>query len=77
MSRGPSDGARPRCGVCADEGLVADVIALSADGLRARTRVAGEERTVDLALVDGVRPGDRLLVHLDMALAVVAEEEVP
>lgn len=59
------------CGVCADEGRVGEVMEVSPDAPEARVRFPEGTRSVDLALVEGVRPGDRLLVHLDTALAVV------
>ncbi|MBW3534248.1 MAG: HypC/HybG/HupF family hydrogenase formation chaperone [Gemmatimonadetes bacterium] len=63
--------AHGRCGVCADEGRVGEVLEISPEGPEARVRFPEGTRSVDLALVEGVRPGDRLLVHLDTALAVV------
>lgn len=37
--------------------------------------VAGVRRTINVALVDGLRPGDWVLVHVGFALSRIDEEE--
>jgi hydrogenase expression/formation protein HypC len=41
----------------------------------ARVDVAGVRRTINVGLLDDVRPGDWVLVHVGFALSVVDEEE--
>jgi len=55
-----------RCITCGDVGIEMRVLAIR-DGL-ARCEAAGEERDVEIALLDDVAPGDRLLVHADVGL---------
>jgi hydrogenase expression/formation protein HypC len=45
-----------------------------ANGL-ARVDVAGVRRTINVGLLDGVTPGDWVLIHVGFALSVVDEEE--
>lgn len=61
-----------RCSLCADEGRVGEVVEVLAGGL-ARVELPGGIEEVALDLLDGVAPGDRLVVHLGFALARVAE----
>lgn len=56
------------CSICADEGLVARVLSIEA-GATARVLIGGEEQVVALDLMDGVRSGDAILVHLGFAIA--------
>jgi hypothetical protein len=55
-----------RCITCGDVGVEMRVLAIR-EGL---ARCAGEdgERDVEIALLDGVEPGDVLLVHADVGL---------
>jgi hydrogenase expression/formation protein HypC len=41
----------------------------------ARVDVAGVRRTINVGLLDGVQPGDWVLIHVGFALSVVDEEE--
>jgi hydrogenase expression/formation protein HypC len=41
----------------------------------ARVDVAGVRRTINVGLLDGVSPGDWVLIHVGFALSVVDEEE--
>jgi hypothetical protein len=62
------------CITCGDVGVVMRVAgAPDRDGLVACVGDDGERRAVDAALVGAVAPGDRLLVHADVALARVEE----
>jgi hydrogenase maturation factor len=71
----PACEARHGCITCGDEALPRTVVrvdgarglALCADGDGARTQV-------EIALLDGVAPGDVLLVHAGVAIAHAAEE---
>jgi hydrogenase maturation factor len=57
----------PVCITCSDQGEPATVLAT--DGADARVRLAGgEERTVDVTLVDPLRPGDEVLLHAGIAI---------
>jgi hydrogenase expression/formation protein HypC len=55
-----------RCITCGDVGVEMRVVALR-DGL-AVCEADGDERDVEIALLDGVEPGDVLLVHADVGL---------
>ena len=56
-----------RCITCGDVG-VEMVVLRSDDDLAVCEADDGDVRTVEIALVDGVAEGDRLLVHADVAL---------
>jgi len=56
------------CSICADEGLVARVLSVEA-GATAQVMIGTEEQVVALDLLDGVRAGDAILVHLGFAIA--------
>jgi hydrogenase maturation factor len=55
-----------RCLTCGDVGIEMRVIAIEDD--LARCEAGGEERDVEIALLDAVVPGDVLLVHADVGL---------
>ena len=57
---------------CSDEGRVAEVVALAADGT-ATVRTAAGEETVMTLLVAPVAPGDLLLIHAGTAIARLEE----
>lgn len=57
---------REVCVTCADEGILAEVIA--SDGVQARVRTGEGQRTVDTAVVGPVEPDDLLLVHAGSAI---------
>jgi hydrogenase maturation factor len=57
----------PVCITCSDQGEPATV--LDTDGLEAQVRLEdGEERTVDVTLVDPLAPGDEVLLHAGVAI---------
>jgi hydrogenase maturation factor len=60
------DPHEPHCITCGDVGVEMRVVDVR-DGL-ALCEADGEAREVETALVDAVEPGDRLLVHADVAL---------
>ncbi len=70
----PEEGAS--CAICADEGIVMEVIDLPAPGV-ARVRAPGGRpaRAVAIDLLEDVRPGDRLVVHLGFAIARVRDTD--
>ncbi len=53
---------------CSDEGRVAEVGAVRADG-SVEVIAEGRHETIDASLVDSVGPGDLLLVHAGVAIA--------
>lgn len=61
------------CSICADEGRIGEVVSVEGEGLGAvgRVLVEGIEEEVALDLLDRVRPGERLVVHLGFAIARV------
>ncbi|MBW3660680.1 MAG: HypC/HybG/HupF family hydrogenase formation chaperone [Gemmatimonadetes bacterium] len=63
------------CSICADEGRIGEVIAVEGEGLGAvgRVRVDGVEEEVALDLLDDVRLGQRILLHLGFAIGRVEE----
>jgi hydrogenase expression/formation protein HypC len=48
---------------------------LDAGNRLARVEIAGVRRTVNVGLLDGIVPGDWVLVHVGFALSKVDEEE--
>jgi hydrogenase maturation factor len=58
------------CITCSDEGRVAEVRAVLADG-SVDVMVGGRPETVDASLVDPVVPGDLLLVHAGVAITAL------
>jgi hydrogenase maturation factor len=66
------------CITCGDEAAQARVLSLDAGSGLARCSVepGGEVEEVDIALVEPVRAGDRLLVHARVALQRLTPEEV-
>jgi hypothetical protein len=59
------------CITCGDVGVEMRVVWVE-DGLARCEAEDGEEREVEVALVDSVAAGDRLLVHADVALVRLA-----
>jgi hydrogenase maturation factor len=57
------------CTTCSDEGRVAEVTAVHADG-RAEVLAGGRQETVDASLVDA-GPGDFVLVHAGVAISLL------
>jgi hydrogenase assembly chaperone HypC/HupF len=63
------------CITCGDDGVPMTVIRCDSDrGLALCTGDDGERATVEIALVEPVAPGDRLLVHAGTAIAPLAHE---
>ncbi len=55
------------CVTCSDEGRVAEVRAVLAEG-RVEVLAGGRSEQIDGRLVDGLRPGDLVLVHAGVAV---------
>jgi hydrogenase maturation factor len=71
MSASPID--PHHCITCSDEGAELTVLKVDPGRAMALCRgVDGERASVEIALVDGVAPGDVLLVHAGTALLKVA-----
>ncbi len=63
------------CITCSDEGEPMTVVKLDADrGLALCAAQDGQRSTVETALVEPVRTGDRLLVHAGTAIARLGPE---
>jgi hydrogenase maturation factor len=60
-----------RCITCGDVAIEMTVVAAAAGDLAVCAEDGGRRQTVDLALVDDPRPGDRVLVHAGVALGRV------
>jgi uncharacterized protein (UPF0179 family) len=60
-------GPGEHCITCGDVGVEMRIVRLD-DDLAVCESADGDVRTVEVALVDGVGEGDRLLVHADVAL---------
>jgi hydrogenase maturation factor len=61
------------CITCSDQGQVAEVRAIRADGL-AEVVVGGQPQIVDVSLVDPVAPDDLVLVHAGIAIASIGTD---
>jgi hydrogenase maturation factor len=60
------------CITCSDEGVEMSVVAVDHSREIALCESAdGTRRSVEIALIDPVAPGDRLLVHADTAIAAL------
>jgi hydrogenase maturation factor len=59
------------CITCGDVGVEMQVVALGVAGLATCAADDGERREVETSLVGAVAPGDRVLVHADVALTRV------
>ncbi len=55
--------------------IPAEVVAIGEQGETATVSLDGVRKDISLALVEGVRPGDYVLVHVGYALNVVSKEE--
>jgi HupF/HypC family protein len=60
------------CITCSDEGRMAEVTVVH-EGGSAEVLAAGLRETIDVSLVDPVRPGDLVLVHAGVAITVLQE----
>jgi hydrogenase maturation factor len=58
------------CITCSDDGQVAEIQAVDA-GASATVLTRGRRQTVDVSLVDPVRPGDLVLVHAGVAITAI------
>jgi hydrogenase maturation factor len=59
-----------RCTTCGDVAVPLTVVAVdNAAGLGLCAAEDGARHTVELSLVDGIEPGERVLVHAGVALA--------
>jgi hydrogenase maturation factor len=56
------------CITCGDVGVEMEVLAVGDGGLATCADDGGGRREVEVALVGAVVPGDRVLVHADVAL---------
>ena len=62
------------CITCSDQGIEMQVEAVDASsGLAVCVGAGGERSEVDVGLVEGARPGSRVLVHAGTAIAMIAE----
>jgi hydrogenase maturation factor len=59
------------CSVCADQGLIGQVLEVRRGAAQVRIGRGVQEVAVDL--IDPVRPGDRVVVHLGFAIARVQD----
>lgn len=59
------------CITCGDEGRLAEIVSVDADGLTATARTGRGSETVDLTLVGEVHPTDLVLVHGGSAITRV------
>lgn len=72
-----AEGAEQRCVTCSDEGREGRIVRLGRVGGEGRlpgpalVQTACGTEEVDLALVPGARPGDAVLIHAGLAIAVV------
>ena len=79
----PARDARPHaecesdhCITCADEGVSMTVLALDPrSGLAECEDAAGARADVETAIVAGLEPGDRVLVHAGVAIAALGAED--
>lgn len=55
--------------------IPAEVVEITDDGTAAIVSLDGVRKEISLALVEGVTPGDYVLVHVGYALNVVSREE--
>jgi hypothetical protein len=61
------------CVTCSDEGRVAEVRAVLAEG-RVEVVAGGQAEQIDGRLIDGLRPGDLVLVHAGIAITSLFAE---
>ena len=64
-----TDGIACSCITCGDEAVQLRVLELGETGLALCEDEQGRRETVEMALVDPVGPGDRVLVHAATAIA--------
>ena len=62
------------CVTCSDQGVEMTVVECDPGGLaRCRAQAGGDDTVVDVELVAPVAPGDLVLVHAGVALALLAK----
>ncbi len=61
------------CSLCRDEAVPARVLTIDAHAGAAEVEIDGERRSVALDLIEGVLPGDTILVHQGFALQRVEQ----
>lgn len=64
------------CPTCKDEGLPARVLEIDATTNMARAQLNDGEAEIALDLLDDVRVGDIVLVHLDIAIAKLNPRDI-
>ena len=62
------------CITCADELLAVKVLAVDAATTTARVQVQDHEEEIDISLLDGVTPGEVVLVHAGVAITCLGKE---
>lgn len=65
--------AEGHCSTCSDEALEARVLRIDQETRLALVEVKGATEEVDVTLIESVTPGDILLVHGGVAIALVGE----
>ena len=65
--------AEGHCATCSDEVLPARVLRVDAEAGLALVTIKDTTEEIDITLVDSVAPGDRLLVHGGVAIALLEE----
>ena len=68
--------AEGHCATCSDEALPAQVLRVDAQAGLALVTMKDTTEEVDISLVDGITPGDILLVHGGVAIANAKERSV-
>lgn len=61
------------CSICGDEGLIGEVLEVAQSQGAAQVRIGRDIQEIALDLLEGVRPGDRVVVHLGFAIASVQD----
>jgi hydrogenase expression/formation protein HypC len=70
------DGPRLSCPTCKDEGVPVRVVSVDVASKVAVAWLNGEETELAIDLLDDVRVGDVILIHLDMAIAKLNPADV-
>jgi hydrogenase maturation factor len=68
--------AEGHCATCSDEALPAQVLRVDAQAGLALVTMKDTTEEVDITLVDGITPGDIILVHGGVAIANAKERSV-
>jgi hydrogenase maturation factor len=67
--------AEGHCITCSDEAIAVRVLQVEQESDMALVEVANQTEEVDITLVEHVAPGDTLLVHGGVAIALLEEEQ--